>query len=435
MTLSRRRFLQQAMAFGLGGGGLAASLGACGGAGSGSASSSTGSGGATSLLTPVTASAAATTVADKPVRKVNLGFIALTDAAPIIMAKELGLFDQYKLDVTVAKQASWPALRDALQNGQIDGAHCLFGMPFSVATGVGGNGARDLKIAMMLNQNGQAITLSKDFEGIGYGDLAAAREILASKDAPDLGMTFPGGTHDLWLRYWLMAAKADVSKLKISPIPPPQMVQNMEVGNVKGYCVGEPWNARAVAKGIGFTYLATQDLWDNHPEKALVVNKAFAETQEDTLKDVMAAVLDASKWLDDTANRQSTAQTIGVEAYVSATPEEIGSRLVGKYDLGGGLGSKDFAGRQMQFFQDGKVSFPRRGHGVWFLSQYVRMGLLKEAPPYQELADELILTDLYGEVATNAGIAVPADDMSPFTIALDKVTFDPRKPAQEGARP
>ena len=379
--------------------------------------------------------AAATSGAPKKgMRKVRLGFIALTDASSVIMAKELGYFAERGLDVEVTKQASWPATRDALLNGQLDGAHCLFGMPFSVATGVGGTGSRDLRVAMMLNQNGQAITLSKDLAEVGYGDLEAARELLESTNAPELAMTFPGGTHDIWLRYWLLATKADTSKVRISPVPPPQMVQNMSVGNVKGFCVGEPWNAVAVKQGIGFTHLATQDLWLHHPEKALVVSAKFAETQAAVLKDVMGAVLEAGKWLDDLDNRAKAAETVGVEAYINAPAAEIKNRLTGVYDLGAGLGTKDFAGEQMQFFRDGLVNFPRRAHAMWFLAQYVRMGLIKEAPPYQELADQLILHDLYAEVADAEGVDVPDDDMSSFDVRLDDITFDPTNPQEEASR-
>ena len=371
-------------------------------------------------------------------RKVKLGFIALTDCASIVMAKELGYFAERDLDVSVEKQASWPATRDALLNGQIDGAHCLFGMPFSVATGIGGAGSRDLKIAMMLNNNGQAITLAKDLAGAGYADLDAAKEALARSGTPALGMTFPGGTHDVWLRYWLKATGTDFGAVKIDPIPPPQMVQNMTVGNVKGYCVGEPWGAVAVKQGIGFTHLTTQDLWEHHPEKALVVGRRLTGDR-DLLKDVMGAILQASTWLDEPANRRQASTTIGGASYVNAPPAEIEGRLTGEYALGADLGARTYDGNQMRFFRDGLVNFPRRSHAIWFLAQYQRFGLLpgggNEAPPYRQLADELILSDLYAEVAAAEKVDVPDDDMAPFDVKLDGVTFDPTKPDEEVRRP
>lgn len=370
-----------------------------------------------------------------PARKVKLGFIALTDCASIVMAKELGYFAERDLDVTIEKQASWPATRDALLNGQIDGAHCLYTMPLSVATGVGGNGSRDLRVAMMLNNNGQAITLAKELADAGYGDPAAAAEAILAKKGASLAMTFPGGTHDLWLRYWLLAGGVDLTKVGIEPVPPPQMVQNMSVGNASGFCVGEPWNAVAVKQDIGFTAIASQDIWLHHPEKALVVTKAMAEGQPDVAKDLIAAVLEASKWLDDPDNRSKAADTLGTESYVNAPPDEIRGRLTGTYDLGAGLGEKSFDGNQMQFFRDGAVNLPRRSHYIWAAAQYQRMGYLDSAPDYRGLADELILTDLYAEAAAAAGVDVPDDDMAAFDVLLDDVTFDPTKPAEEAARP
>ncbi|MGH9156507.1 MAG: CmpA/NrtA family ABC transporter substrate-binding protein [Acidimicrobiales bacterium] len=366
-------------------------------------------------------------------RRVRIGFIALTDCASVVMADKLGYFAERDLEVSVEKQSSWPATRDNLVNGELDAAHCLFGMPFSLATGVGGSGS-SLKVAMMLSQNGQAITLNKDFANVGYGDLAAARRALESK-TPTLAMTFPGGTHDIWLRYWLKATGADPAKVKVIPIPPPQMVANMKVGNMDGYCVGEPWGAVAVDQGIGFTHLTTQDLWRFHPEKALVVNDRFAAERQEVLADVMGAVLKASRWLDDPANRAKAATTVADPAYVNAPAADIEGRLLGRYDLGAGLPPKTYAGDQMVFFRDGMVNAPRRAHAVWFMAQYQRLGLLKEAPPFQSLADSLILRDLYEKVAAKEGVEVPDDDMAPFEVQLDNATFDPAKPQAEVARP
>ena len=148
----------------------------------------------------------------------------------------------------------------------------------------------------------------------------------------------------------------------------------------------------------------------------------------------MAAILKASKWLDDPANRATAADTLGVEKYVNAKPDAIRGRLTGVYDLGAGLGEKDFAGEQMQFFRDGKTNMPRKSYGIWALTQYQRLGYLQEAPDYQGLVDSLILSDLYKQVATAEGIEVPDDDMAPFDVRLDGVTFDPAKPEIEAAR-
>jgi nitrate/nitrite transport system substrate-binding protein len=366
-------------------------------------------------------------------RKVRLGFIALTDCASIVMAKELGYFAERGLDVSVEKQASWAATRDNLLNNEIDGGHVLSCMPFSVATGIGGTGARSLRIAMMLNNNGQAISLSKDYAGVGYGDLDKLRAAFQGK-APTLAGTFPGGTHDTWLRYWLKAARVDSSNVKLITIPPAQMVANMKVSAMDGFCVGEPWGAQTVAQNVGFTHINTQDIWKHHPEKALVVTEKFATERPDVLMDVMGAVLKASKWLDDLANRKKAAETVGAASYVNAPPSEIEGRMLGQYDLGSNIGPRTYSDDYMVFHRNGAVNAPRRGHGIWWMTQYRRFGLLKDDPPYQELVDTLILRDLYEQVAAKEGIDVPDDDMTPFHIKLDNTTFDPRKPLEEANR-
>ncbi|MET1001690.1 MAG: CmpA/NrtA family ABC transporter substrate-binding protein [Acidimicrobiia bacterium] len=388
----------------------------------------------TSTFDDARAFASASRAKSGSLRPVTLGFIALTDCASLVMAKELGYFEDRGLDVTLQKQANWAATRDALLTNQIDGAHCLFGMPFSVATGIGGTaGNTSLKVAMVLNNNGQAITLKKDYAAAGYGSLAKARKVLEAK-TPTMAMTFPGGTHDIWLRYWLRAAGVDKSAVNIITIPPPQMVANMGVGTMDGYCVGEPWNAVAVDQNIGFTAIASQDIWTNHPEKALVVTEQFATTKQDELEDVMAAVLEASKWLDVRTNRIKAASVLGVPEYVNATASSIEGRLAGNYQLGGGLGSKSFKDDYMVFFRDGEVNAPRSAHAIWFLAQYQRLGLLSTTPDYKKLADAILLRDVYAKVAKAEKIAVPNDDMAPFTVKLDDATFDPAKPQLEVKR-
>ncbi len=149
----------------------------------------------------------------------------------------------------------------------------------------------------------------------------------------------------------------------------------------------------------------------------------------------MVATLKAAKWLDDLDNRPRTAEVIGAANYINTSPKNIEGRLRGEYVIGAGLPDRSYAGDQMMFFRDGLVSAPRRSHVIWFLSQYQRFGLLGEAPPYTQIADELLLQDLYGLAANKAGVAVPDDDMAPFEVKLDGVTFDPRKPQEESKRP
>jgi nitrate/nitrite transport system substrate-binding protein len=366
---------------------------------------------------------------------IRLGIIPLTDCAPIVMAKELGLFEKYGVNVEVSKEASWANVRDKILTGELEGAHCLFSMPFSVYTGVGGKAGSEMKIAMILNNNGQAITLSKDFCGkVGFKQTAKVAPVVAAKLKADkevtFAMTFPGGTHDIWLRYWLAAANVSQKTSKIITIPPPQMVANMKVGNMDGFCVGEPWNGVAVKQNIGFTEISSQDIWEHHPEKALVVNKKFSESRQEDLKKVMKAVLEACKWLDNRANRKKAAEVIGKTPYVNAPADVIEARLMGDYNLGCDQGTEIYTNNYMLFHRGGETNLPRKAHAIWFMTQFVRFDYLKEAPDYKAIADKLIMQDLYKEVAASMKIKIPDDDMKPFTLNLDKAKFDPANPGE-----
>jgi len=367
-----------------------------------------------------------------PKRVVKLGFIPLTDCAPLVIAKELGLFAKYGVDVQLSKEASWAVVRDKILNGELDGAHCLFSMPFSVYTGVGGKAGSEMRIAMTLNNNGQAITLSKDFCGsVGYNDLkkvaAAVKELKAKKEVT-FAMTFPGGTHDIWLRNWLAAAGVNSKSVGIITIPPPQMVANMKVDNMEGFCVGEPWNGVAATQNIGFTHIASQDIWKDHPEKALVVNKAFSETDKEDLKNVMKALIEACKWLDVMGNRKKAALLLSKPNYVNAAVQVIEARLMGSTDIGCDLGVKKYKDDYMIFYKGGAVNTPKLSYGIWFMAQYMRFGMLNSAPNYKAVADKLIMNDLYEEVAKSMNVPVQPD-MKPFKTNLETITFDPANPA------
>jgi nitrate/nitrite transport system substrate-binding protein len=370
-------------------------------------------------------------VANDPIK---LGFIPLTDCSPIVMAKELGLFKKYGVEVIVTKETSWANVRDKILTGELDGAHCLYTMPFSVYTGVGGKAGSEMKIAMMLNVNGQAITLSNDFCGkVGFKQMNKVTPVVAAKLKAEkevtFAMTFPGGTHDLWLRNWMALAGLNQKAVKIITIPPPQMVANMKVGNMDGYCVGEPWGGVAVKQGIGFTQIASQNIWKDHPEKALVVNKEFSATRREDLKKVMKAILEACIWLDNPANRKKAAAIIGKAPYVNAPADVIEGRLMGDYNLGCNQGTEVYDKDYMLFYKGGTVNYPRKSYAIWAMAQFVRFGYLKEEPNYQAIADKLILQDLYEEVAKSMKIKIPADDMKPFSLTMDKTVFNPANPS------
>lgn len=426
-NLSRRALLRELLAAGVALPVASAMLASCGGNSEGTANTTT----ATNSASPASTESGTT-----PGAPIKIGFIPLTDCASVVVAQEMGFFKKHGVTVEVQKQANWLAVRDKLSSGELDAAHCLFGMPFSVASGVSKAQGDPMKIAMILNNNGQATSLStKTFGGkVKYADFAGLKKVLDTlpPDSKRFAMTFPGGTHDMWMHLTLAAAGVDPKSVQIKVTPPPQMVANMTAGNLDGYNVGEPWGGKAVADNIGFTFVATQDLWKDHPEKALVVNGKFADSRRDDLKKVMMAILEASQFIDTMSNRGKVAETIGTKAYTGAEPKVIADRLMGKYNLGGGNGNKDFTSAKdyMKFFDGGKTNMPRASYGMWFLTQYVRFGKLPALPAdAKKMVDDILLTDLYKEVAGEMKIALPDDDMKPFSIAADKgIVFDPAKP-------
>ena len=361
----------------------------------------------------------------------TIGFIPLTDCASVVMAYELGLFKKYGLNVTVSKEASWAAVRDKLILGQLDAAHVLYGLIYGAHLGIGSQ-KKDMAILMGINHNGQAITLSNKLKDAGVTDGASLKKLIDKKDRQyTFAQTFPTGTHAMWLYYWLAANGIDPFKdVKNIVIPPPQMVANMRVGNMDGYCVGEPWNARAVFDQIGFTATTTQALWKNHPEKVLGTTREFVTKYPNTTRAMMAAVLEASQHIDAMANRAKVSEIIGGKSYVNAPPPVILGRMLGEYEDGKGGRWKDE--NYMKFFDDGDVNYPYLSHGMWFLTQHRRWGLLKEDLDYLAVARQVNQVDLYTEVAKSLGVSVPSSPLKKETL-FDGVAFDPAKPAEYAA--
>lgn len=206
---------------------------------------------------------------DKPEKtQVNVGFIPLTDCASVVVASQMGFDKKHGIEIIPSKEASWAGVRDKLINGELDASHVLYGLIYGVHLGIGGP-KKEMAVLMSLNNNGQAITLSKQLLDKGVKDGAALKKAIDSKEKEyTFAQTFPTGTHAMWLYYWLAANGVHPMKdVKSIVVPPPQMVANMRVGNMDGFCVGEPWNARAIFDKIGFTATTTQDIWQDHPEK------------------------------------------------------------------------------------------------------------------------------------------------------------------------
>lgn len=371
----------------------------------------------------------------------KLGFIALTDSAPLIIALEKGLFAKYGMtDVNVAKQASWPVTRDNLVLGSagngIDGAHILSPMPYLMSLGTITQGKPvPMYILARLNTNGQAISIANT-----YKDLKVSKESSVLKEAFSkskasgkelkVAITFPGGTHDLWMRYWLAAnginPETDVS---VVPIPPPQMVANMKVNNMEAFCVGEPWNAQLVNQKRGYTALVTGELWNDHPEKAFSMRADWVDKNPNAAKALLMAVQEAQQWCDKDENTEEMANIISQQKWFKVPAKDIIERSKGNIDYGDGRQEQNFPYR-MKFWAD-NASYPYKSHDLWFLTENVRWGNLPTDTDTKKIVDQVNREDLWKEAAKAIGVAdadIPKSTSRGVETFFDGVKFDPENP-------
>ena len=356
----------------------------------------------------------------------NFGMIALTDCSPIVIAHEKGLFKKYGVNSTVTKGANWAAIRDNLSSGTIQATHMLIGMPLASTMGLAGSPKKPMIIPWLMNRNGQAISLKTEWLGKVGADPKAIKPFV--EQANSLGepltfaMTFPPGTHAMWMRYYLGAGGINPDKdVSLIVVPPAQMVANMKIGKMDGFCVGEPWNARAIADKIGFTSVSTQDMWKDHPEKVCAFLAEFADKNPKTVKAVLKALHEASVWLDDLGNRPEQCDIVSRPTYINCNAKTILGRLQGHYDYGDGRTKED---PNYMIFSSRNCNYPQPKYAKWFLSQYRRWGLVKGAPDYEGVAKQVMRTDIYEEAMKEIGYQHGGLNNSPETL-FDGHTFDP----------
>ena len=411
-------------------------------------------------VTPAGAWAAGTDGIEKP--KLNLGFIPLTDCAPLVVASEKGYFKKHSLDVTLSKEASWANIRDKVMIGALDGAHMLAGMPLAATLGIGAvKQATVTGFAMDLN--GNAITVSTalyermmeiDPDAMKKRPISAAalKKVIdadkkAGKEPLTFAMVFPVSTHNYELRYWMASAGIDPDEdIRLIVIPPPQMVANLQAGNIQGYCVGEPWNARAVQAGIGRTLVTNYDIWNNKIEKVFGVSQEWADANPNTHKALIRALIETAAWMDEPGNRMEVVEIISQKAYVNAPADVVKMSMTGTFQYA----PKDPALPMPDFnvFHRYAANFPWRSQAVWYLTQMARWGQIETPVNFAKTAEAVFRTDIYRDAAKEVGVAYPTVDWKsegaraePWTLAdatrpiamgpdrfLDGRTFDPAKP-------
>ena len=365
------------------------------------------------------------------VSKAVLGYIALMDASALVIAKEKGLFAKHGMpDVDVQKQASWGATRDNVVLGSekngIDGAHILTPMPYLISAGkVTQNSVpTPMYILARLNLDAQAISVANEYKDLKVtADASPLKAAFAAKKAANkevkVAMTFPGGTHDLWIRYWLAAGGIDPDKdVSTIVVPPPQMVANMKVGNMDAFCVGEPWNEQLVNQNIGFTACTTGEIWSKHPEKAFGLRAEWVDKNPKAALALLMAVMEAQQWCDKPENKQEMSEIVGKRQWFNVPVADIVGRAKGDINYGNGRvenGTKQF----MKFWQD-HASYPFKSHDTWFVTEDIRWGKFEPTTDIKGLVDKVNREDLWREAAK--ALAVPASDI-PTSTSRGKETF------------
>lgn len=363
---------------------------------------------------------------DKPTRTLRVGFIPLTDCAPLAVAAHKGFDRRHGIRLELSREASWAAIRDKLLTGEIDAAHSLYGMIYGVQLGIGGP-RQDMAVLTTLSRNGQAITLSQRLHDQGVGDGAAlAERIRHAGRRHTFAQTFPTGTHAMWLNYWLAGhgihPYQDINNIVI---PPPQMGGHLALGNIDGFCAGEPWNAYAAEDGSGFTVATSQQVWPDHPEKVLACTLDFVERQPDAARALIRTVLEAARYLDTVEGRGEAAAILARSDVVDVPQDLIEGRLHGRYLDGRGNAWQDE--HPMAFFDDGRVTFPWLSDGMWFMTQHYRWGMLAEHPDYLAVASQVNQIGLYREAADQVGVHLPQGVMR-SSVLMDGRPWDGSAP-------
>lgn len=368
----------------------------------------------------------------------KLGFIALTDSAPLIIAKEKGFFTKYGMtDVEISKQKSWPVTRDNLKigssGGGIDGAHILSPMPYLLTI----NDKVPMYLLARLNINGQAISVAEKFKDLKIGLQSKLLKESVNKAKADqkslkFAVTFPGGTHDLWMRYWLAAGGINPDQdVILQAVPPPQMVANIKVGTVDAFCVGEPWNAQLVSQKLGYTALSTGELWNDHPEKAFAMRQDWVDKNPNATQALLMAIMEAQQWCDQAENKEEMCKICADRKYFNVAVADILERAKGNIDYGDGRKEQNFAYR-MKYWED-NASYPYKSHDTWFLTEEIRWGYLPKDTKVKEIVDQVNREDLWKQAAKALGVAaaeIPASSSRGVETFFDGVKFDSEKPEE-----
>ena len=359
----------------------------------------------------------------------NIGFIPLTDCAPLVVAKEKGFFQEEGLEaVNLVREPSWKAIAEGVISGRLDAAQMVAGMPLSLTVGAGGKLPVPIINALVMSRNGNAITLAKSFAQAGVKNLGDLKAKLM--ETPDkvhtFGMVHPASMHNLLLRYWLASGGIDPDQdVTLTAIPPAQMVANLKAGNIDGYCVGEPWNSRAVYEGLGYVIDTSLDIWAGHPEKVLGVKEEWVAKYPETHLALVRALLKACEYCDDRRNREEIIGLLCQPQYVGSLEDYTRPGFIDPYNRGDGTDPQQLV-RFNQFYVD-QANCPGRSEGLWTLTQLARWGYTPFPKNWVEILERVRRPDLFGEACRQLGWPDTESDRHNFSL-FDGMVFTPDDP-------
>lgn len=370
-------------------------------------------------------------IARNGLEKVNLelGFIPLTDCAPLVIAKEKGFFQEYGLEqVTLSREPGWKAIAEGITTGRLDAAQMVAGMPLALTLGMNGKAPLPVVTALVMSRNGNAITFGKRLLHEGVRTLADFKDYLvrSSDKVPTLATVHPASMHNLMLRYWLASGGIDPDRdVNIVIIPPTQMVSTLKAGTIDGYCAGEPWNSRAVQEGLGYVIATDLDIWSGHLEKVLGVREEWAAQYPKTHLALVKALLNACEYCDDFRNREELVEILARPEYIGADPAHLRPGLVTPYDRGMGDEPESLL-RYNQFYVD-RTNCPYRAEGLWIMTQLARWGITPFPRNWLSILDRTRRVDVFGAAARDLGLLDIEPNRSPVTLS-DGSVFNPDDP-------
>ncbi|MEA5566861.1 nitrate ABC transporter ATP-binding protein [Anabaena sp. UHCC 0399] len=358
----------------------------------------------------------------------EIGFMPLTDAAPLIVAKEKGFFAKYGLDnIILSKANSWQEITKGFVSGRLDAAQMLAGMPLSLTLGAGNKPSTPVINALNLSRNANAITFSKRLYNQGVRSLADLKAVINA--TPDqiftLGIVHPASMQNLILRYWLAAGGIDPdTDISLTVIPPTQMVAQLEAGYIDGYCAGEPWNYQAVHEGLGFVAATALDIWSGQPKQVLGVREEWAQKHPETNLALIKALLEACKYCDDLRNRPEILELLSRPEYLNVNPAYIRPGFIDPYDRGDGKPAQELTAYN-QFYLN-KTNYPNRTEILWMLTQLARWSITPFPKNWVEVTERVCRADIFGEAARDLGLLDIGED-NPIHL-FDSKTFNPSEP-------